>query len=48
LDLTWAEKQIPAAGARTVPPDGRQYYCPARFVEHIGILEHFSTFCDAM
>jgi hypothetical protein len=32
-----------------MPLDGRQYHCPARFVEHIGILEHFSTFChDAL
>src|SRR5450759_3398209 len=41
-------QQIPTA-KRAVPPDGRQYYCPARFVEHIGILEHFSPFChDAL
>jgi hypothetical protein len=32
-----------------VSPDGRQYCCPARFVEHIGLLEHFPAFChDAL
>ena len=36
-------QQIPTA-VRAVPLDGRQYYRPARFVEHTGILEHFSTF----
>ena len=41
-------QQIPTA-VRAVPLDGRQYYRPARFVEHIGLLEHFPAFChDAL
>jgi hypothetical protein len=28
-----------------MPPDGRQHHWPGNFVEHIRILEHFSTFC---
>ena len=45
LDLTCADAQVPTA-VRTMPPDGRHYHCPTRLVEHIGILEHFSTFCQ--
>jgi hypothetical protein len=41
-------QQIPTA-VPAVSPDGRQYGCPDRFVEHIGLLEHFPTFChDAL
>ena len=41
-------QQIPTA-VPAVSPDSRQYGCPARFVEHIGLLEHFPTFChDAL
>ena len=38
-------QQVPAP-VRTMPLDGRHYHCPTRLVEHIGTLEHFSTFCQ--
>jgi len=37
-------QQVPAA-VPAMPLDGRQYHRPAPLVEHIGSLEHFSTFC---
>lgn len=38
-------QQIPAA-VRTMPLNGRHYHRPTRLVEHIGMLDHFSTFCQ--